>query len=311
MKTLIASACAACVLSSGSARGQIGPEASESTPPGPVTAAPNSSPPSDAMLTPIPAAAEPDAPNTGCTPPCRDGYFCHQGQCLSSCNPPCAPGERCMNGDCVRVATPESVAAPPEGMHQHDGFLLRLAIGFGYGRGTEDGEFLVVDPLLGVTTMSGELEFSGLGMLFNVDLGGSIAENLVLLGRYSGLGIFSPKVSLGGDELQTTSDTRLAFYLFGIGLTYYLMPANVYVTGAIGPAIALLTVQDADTEDSASDFGWAFNVDLGKEWWVGDNWGLGIAARFAYHSVPAQTVTGSDATLTGLGAGALFSATYQ
>lgn len=36
-----------------------------------------------------------------CDPPCRKGYFCRDGQCISECNPPCPVGEHCMNGDCV------------------------------------------------------------------------------------------------------------------------------------------------------------------------------------------------------------------
>lgn len=38
-----------------------------------------------------------------CVPPCRSGYLCHEGQCISACNPPCAGGEGCTAaGRCVR-----------------------------------------------------------------------------------------------------------------------------------------------------------------------------------------------------------------
>lgn len=44
-----------------------------------------------------------------CVPSCRDGYLCHQGQCIAACNPPCAEGEQCVgDGQCVAAA-----AAPP------------------------------------------------------------------------------------------------------------------------------------------------------------------------------------------------------
>jgi hypothetical protein len=40
-----------------------------------------------------------------CVPACRDGYLCHQGQCIEACNPPCGEGEQCVSGgECVAKA---------------------------------------------------------------------------------------------------------------------------------------------------------------------------------------------------------------
>jgi len=42
-----------------------------------------------------------------CVPSCREGYLCHQGQCIAACNPPCAEGEQCVGeGQCVATAAP-------------------------------------------------------------------------------------------------------------------------------------------------------------------------------------------------------------
>jgi hypothetical protein len=32
-----------------------------------------------------------------CFPPCRNGFFCHGGQCISKCNPPCPDGMDCWD----------------------------------------------------------------------------------------------------------------------------------------------------------------------------------------------------------------------
>ncbi len=41
-----------------------------------------------------------------CLPSCRDGYLCHQGQCIAACNPPCAQGEQCVGeGQCVAATS--------------------------------------------------------------------------------------------------------------------------------------------------------------------------------------------------------------
>jgi hypothetical protein len=42
------------------------------------------------------AAGEP----TSCDPPCRSGFSCKAGACVSLCNPPCPSGERCVGGEC-------------------------------------------------------------------------------------------------------------------------------------------------------------------------------------------------------------------
>ncbi len=41
-----------------------------------------------------------------CVPPCRDGFTCVNGACVSACNPPCAAGEQCLNGECYLPAPP-------------------------------------------------------------------------------------------------------------------------------------------------------------------------------------------------------------
>jgi len=38
-----------------------------------------------------------------CYPPCRDGFICHNGECVSECNPPCPKGEQCNNGECEKI----------------------------------------------------------------------------------------------------------------------------------------------------------------------------------------------------------------
>jgi hypothetical protein len=41
-----------------------------------------------------------------CVPSCRDGFLCHQGQCIEACNPPCAEGELCTGeGQCVAATS--------------------------------------------------------------------------------------------------------------------------------------------------------------------------------------------------------------
>lgn len=48
------------------------------------------------------------AQGSDCVPACRDGYLCHDGQCIEACNPPCPDGEQCVGGgQCVPKDTGE------------------------------------------------------------------------------------------------------------------------------------------------------------------------------------------------------------
>jgi hypothetical protein len=49
-----------------------------------------------------------------CAPPCRAGFMCHKGQCVSVCNPPCEANEMCTaGGECVPKQA-EPPAPPPQ-----------------------------------------------------------------------------------------------------------------------------------------------------------------------------------------------------
>ncbi|HYZ88777.1 MAG TPA: hypothetical protein VE620_05735, partial [Myxococcales bacterium] len=87
----------------------------------------------------------------------------------------------------------------------HHGFFLRMDLDAGY-HNTSGGSTATIDGPAGG---------------FGISIGGNVADNLALFGIASGSGS-------GGDN------TRAGHALLGIGLTYYLMPANVFLSGAVG-----------------------------------------------------------------------------
>jgi len=55
-----------------------------------------------AFTTVVSANEEEEVEERQCTPKCRDGFYCHAGECVSPCNPPCAGGEVCSRkGMCI------------------------------------------------------------------------------------------------------------------------------------------------------------------------------------------------------------------
>jgi hypothetical protein len=173
----------------------------------------------------------------------------------------------------------------------HDGgFLLRLSAGLGSGSTSID-------------VVGGDLEFSGLSGDGNLALGGVISPNLALHGTLWGWSVSDPDVELGG--LQGELDGSIGVSAVGGGITYYLMPANVYLSASVGAAWLQL---DTDFGDEGSDTGFALDGTVGKEWWVGNSWGLGIAGAVGYHSIPAD---GIDENFSGVSFGLRFTATLN
>lgn len=154
----------------------------------------------------------------------------------------------------------------------HDGFFLRLSAGVG-GANTEN-EFLDSD-----------VEFSGGSGDGNIAIGAIVAPNLAIHGTLFGWTIGDPEVDvegLGSGEV----DGDLSMSAFGGGLTYYFMPVNLYLSGSLGAAT--LSIDGDDDFEGDSDTGIVGEITLGKEWWVGGSWGLGVAGAFGFHSIPGD-----------------------
>ncbi len=162
---------------------------------------------------------------------------------------------------------------------RHQGLLLRLTAGAGG---------VAADDSLNDVTLSG-----GAGS-FSLDLGGSIAPSLALHGRLALNTMFEPNVSEGGAYTGELDDTSLTFTLLGLGATYYL-PSNLYVTGVVGLSRASFQFY-GDEYDALNGIG--VMGDLGYEWPIGGDWGLGLAGRIELHSVRGD---GERLSTAGLG----------
>ena len=175
----------------------------------------------------------------------------------------------------------------------HDGFFLRLSTGLGNASTKID-----------VTGAS--LEFSGLSGGADLAIGGMVQPNLALHGTIFGWTMSDPDAELTSFPKETVSGTVMMSG-FGGGVTYYMMPANVYFTGSVGMGSVRFDLPDLGA-DETSETGIAYTVGLGKEWWVGQSWGLGLSGNFIYHSVPDKTI---DEKWAGPSFDLRFSATFN
>jgi len=186
------------------------------------------------------------------------------------------------------------------GVEEHDGFFLRFALGIG---GASWSEADTVEAGLG-----GDLEVSGVGSGLEIAIGATVTDNLAIHATLFGMGVSDPDVTVGGTALGKAENTTLTGRAIGVGLTYYLMPINVYLSGSIGVGSARFTFNSGKSDEIKIDTqdGYALDLIVGKEWWVSDQWGIGIAAQLVHMNVPDV-----DTTLVGTGYHLMFSATYN
>jgi len=187
---------------------------------------------------------------------------------------------------------------PTPGSHHHDGFFLRFLAGFGY-------------TSMGADLGPADTKISGGGGGFALALGGALTPNLILFGELLQSIAVEPKVEVG-DASATAQDASASLVGIGAGLAYYLSN-NLYLSGTL--AFSQISLQDADNQEVAdTEFGPGLSLVVGKEWWVSDNWGLGMAAQLYAATMKDRgpAVAGGDApTWQATGLNLLFSASFN
>jgi hypothetical protein len=145
---------------------------------------------------------------------------------------------------------------------------------------------------------------SGWGRPFALSAGFALLPNLIVFGEFYSAQIRKP-----------TSYTRLVdsdLLAFGPGVTYYLMPSNVFASCSL--LVAQLGYRDATPLDwrygtnIGSNWGLAGRWAVGKELWASSNWGLGIAGELVLGRMRAPDV---DSTLTIKGFSMIASASFN
>jgi hypothetical protein len=256
---------------------------------------------------PLPAAARAEA---GCVPSCRSGYTCVAQACVSSCNPACSVAELCTKeGECV--ARP--VMEPPElnpypgygvagagGHHRHDGFFARVTVGAGVGSIGMD------------TPGDGDSVLAGAGLASSVDVGGSLGDNLALFGRLRQAALFDPTLRIDDVEIGEAESMIANQSMLAVGVSHFIMPLNLYLGAAIGPSLISMSYEDDGEEQSyESDLGFGLDLEIGKEWWLSADWGLGVAGRLSFTQIKGGNEVPDGTNFGAAYFAILCSATYQ
>ena len=148
----------------------------------------------------------------------------------------------------------------------HNGFYLSMQTGpaFGYINGNSN--------------QSSSYTVSGTGFAFDIQIGGAIKENLILHGTIVFKSIFGPEFDDGVNKVTISKDYSFDELMMGIGTTRYLRN-NFFITANIGLGQFSLA-DDTNNTTIDTDYGFSYQLKIGKEWWISNRWGLGAAFEY-------------------------------
>lgn len=178
----------------------------------------------------------------------------------------------------LAVLASSSAALADSAAHEHDGFFLRLAPGFAY---VHDGN------TVSFGNQSADATLSGFGGAFELSLGGTVAPGLVIGGTVYGTSFPSPKVTVGGNT--ATGNGSLVHTAIGPMVDYYFDPSQgLHLGGMIGYSTAYAQDND-DNRTSNTAKGFMVGAHFGDEWFVSDEWSIGVMGRLSLASVKDST----------------------
>jgi hypothetical protein len=185
----------------------------------------------------------------------------------------------------------------------HKGFYFSLTGGLAFGPIT----------LNATNSTFSTLEANGAGFQYDVKIGAVVSEdeNLILSLDAIGRAISAPSWTLDDTAVYSTSSVSASDAMYGIGITKYFMPSNMFVSGTFG--LGKFQINYANSKVT-SHSGFAFQLKGGKEWWVSDDWEFGISVGFAHIAADDQSDPanpGYSGKLSSIKAFLGFSVTYN
>jgi len=187
------------------------------------------------------------------------------------------------------VETPKA-----KGAEEHDGFYFGFLYGMGFGKSRISG--------------SNKLDVYGFSIMENYDIGYAVVDNFIL---FTGMGILctfkSKKYSNENSYSNQSPDDLAIVGGWRFGFRSYLMPENIFVSAAVAYS---KTSFGNDSTSVDAKAGLDYSLAIGKEWWVSDNWGLGVALYGEYGSTSCSDKN-YKGNVSNYAIGLAFTATYN
>lgn len=178
-------------------------------------------------------------------------------------------------------------APPPErrGVRTHDGFYLRMALGIGVLRDSE--------TVTG-TGNSYSATISGTALATEFAIGGTLANGFVLGGAIQSASAPSPSYKVSGQTSTASPDVTVQASAIGLFADVYPNPkAGFHIEGLLGFGVLHAESNKNGSSSSSKDpSGLALAIGVGHEWWVGEEWSLGVLGRLQYMSLKYDSGNG-------------------
>jgi hypothetical protein len=180
-----------------------------------------------------------------------------------------------------------------------------MGIGLGYATGTAEPDF----------SGAPEIDLSGLAIPVELSLGGTVGRGVVLGVGSFGASIPTLTLETSSDfgDLETETDAVLS--TIGPFIDVYPNPEQGLHIQA-GVAYAVIAASEDDDELLGDDYaggGFALMAGVGYEWWVGEQWSVGVLGRIQYASATLEADSGDlpDSDVSLIVPAALFTATLH
>lgn len=200
---------------------------------------------------------------------------------------------------------------------RHDGFYFRFALGLGSGH-----DHVTTDQPLPSTST-----FSFLPLRLDAS-GGSLAASTEVAigftpfpGVVLGVGSFTTTIpSLNAkskDEFTGNYRFRVSqLAILGPLVDWYFFPKyGFHAEGSPGVATYVAGAGEPDTEGPLAQahtaIGFGFMLGVGYDWWIGDQWSLGLLGRISYGSTSGSDGTGANFSHTTYAPSFLITMTYH
>lgn len=184
----------------------------------------------------------------------------------------------------------------------HKGFYLSGSIGPVFGK--------INDQLTGYGAY--DMKIGGTGALLDLKLGITVKNNFIIHAALISSAIVGPTLENANNEsVKSSNDIAVGEAMFGIGVTKYIMPENIFFAGTFGPGNFSFMDDTENTPSFSTKRGLAFQIKVGKEWLLLPGFGLGVAATYGKTTVNQKLINGDSEHLSSNRFGIVLNLTYN
>jgi hypothetical protein len=170
------------------------------------------------------------------------------------------------------------------GAETHNGFYMRFSLGAGGLSMQREAKGTAASELV----YSGDSSIKGGATTFELSIGGTPGGGLAIAGTL--LTYRVPEPTLENDSGgEADLGGPLDFVVLGPSVDWFPNPnGGFHFGGTIGVAVAVADTPSGNAFDHIGGGGGALSLQVGYDWWIGEEWSLGVQGRFTAAGVKGE-----------------------